>query len=235
MRQALINWDSEKVVIYTRVSTDGQEQSGLGIEAQLDLCRRYAQLTNKTIIAEFTETISGHTLLYDRTEFNLAIACCNAHNAVLVVAKLDRLSRRMSDALRFIEKEIYNGKTPPLTIAENPNMSDLELKVKLMLADEERQEISRRTKAALRVLKNEGVELGKAGRTSAHNKAREATREAIEMAIELREKGKGYYTIAECLNAQGFKTSRGGVWYASSIRSRLATIQSGESGKICQA
>jgi predicted site-specific integrase-resolvase len=45
------------VVIYCRVSTDQQEKSGLGLEAQLDLCRQVAQQLNLEIIGEFSETI----------------------------------------------------------------------------------------------------------------------------------------------------------------------------------
>ena len=47
------------VIIYCRVSTDKQEKSGLGLEAQLDLCRKVAEQLGLEIIGEFQEMISG--------------------------------------------------------------------------------------------------------------------------------------------------------------------------------
>jgi DNA invertase Pin-like site-specific DNA recombinase len=213
-----------KVVIYRRVSTDKQERSGLGMEAQLDLCTRVASAMGLEIVADFSETISGKVNPCDRPMFSEAVALAQQHGARIMVAKLDRFSREVYHVAGFTQKHLWGAATPDLLIAESPNMSQLEIYIKAMLSEEERKEIGKRTRAALAVRKAEGANLGSVGRKIAHDKARQATQEAVDMAIQLRGQGKGYQAIADALNEKGLPTSRGGIWYASVIRSRLVTL-----------
>lgn len=216
-------WSDSKVVIYLRVSTHEQGNSGLGLDAQLAQCRRYADIAGKEVVAVFSEVISGGTTLDSRPEFSLAILACNTHKAGLLVAKVDRLSRKMSDALRFIEKDIYGAKTPPLTCADKPNASELELQIGLMFAQQERKAISDRTKAALAELKKQGVIIGEVGRANSAANARAATEDAMKRALELRQQKLTLQAIADALNAEGYKTSRGTEWTKQALSKRLST------------
>lgn len=216
-------WSESKVVIYLRVSTHEQGNSGLGLDAQLAQCRRYAEIAGKEVVAVFSEVISGSTTLDERPEFSLAILACNTHKAGLLVAKVDRLSRKMSDALRFIEKDVYGTKTPPLTCADKPNASELELQIGLMFAQQERKAISDRTKAALAELKKQGVRLGEKGREAANQAKRDATEDAMKRALELRQQKMTLQAIADTLNAEGYKTSRGTTWTKQALSKRIST------------
>ena len=78
-------------VAYYRVSTKKQGESGLGLDAQRSAV---AGFVKGAIIAEFTEVESGKK--NQREQLRLAIGRAKKEGAVLVIAKLDRLSRNAS-------------------------------------------------------------------------------------------------------------------------------------------
>ena len=80
-----------RFVSYLRVSTNKQGALGLGIEAQRRAVEDYLNGGRWTLVAEFVEVESGkHD---DRPKLAEALALCRLHNATLIIAKLDRLSR----------------------------------------------------------------------------------------------------------------------------------------------
>lgn len=216
-----INFYTNKIVIYLRVSTNEQGDSKLGLEAQLELCRRYATVSDKEIIEVFTEIVSGTIPLNERTEFQYALLTAQKHGASLVVAKLDRLARDVYEVSGYINRRTFGASTPPLIVAERPTASEFELNLYASLGQEERRLISERTKAALAVKKAQGAELGKAGRTVSTNNARKATDAAMTRAWELFQQGISYQKITDILNAEGFKTSRGSEWSKQSVYKRM--------------
>ncbi|MBN3951584.1 MAG: recombinase family protein [Nostoc sp. NMS7] len=218
------NIDTNTVVIYCRVSTDQQEKSGLGMEAQLDLCRKVAQQLELEIIGEFQETISGKVDPKERPIFLQCLALAQENGSKIMVAKLDRFSRVMYHVAGFTQKYAWGTNTPDLLIASSPKMTQLEIYIWAMMAEEERRQISERTKSALSVRKSQGHENGKVARTVSMNKARAKTEDAMRLATQLRGEGLGYLKIADKLNEVGLTTSKGGVWYAAGIRSRLISI-----------
>src|ERR671916_409637 len=79
------------LVSYLRVSTDRQGRSGLGLQAQRKAVEDFLNVGSWKPVAEFVEIESGKR--DDRPKLVEALALCRLHNAVLVIAKLDRLSR----------------------------------------------------------------------------------------------------------------------------------------------
>jgi DNA invertase Pin-like site-specific DNA recombinase len=212
------------VIIYCRISTDKQERSGLGLEAQLNFCRQVAEQLNIEIIGEFQETISGKVNPKERPTFCQCVTLAQVNGSRIMVAKLDRFSREVYHVAGYTQKYLWGQETPELIVAESPRMSQLELYIKAMLAEEERKQIGERTRAALAVKKAQGYQLGKAGRTAYVSKARGSTEEAIALAKQLRGEGLSYSKIADKLNELGVTTSKGGQWYAANIRERLINI-----------
>ncbi len=82
------------IIGYLRVSTKGQGDSGLGLDAQKTAIEGYAQQTGSSILTCCTEVESGK--LANRPELNRALAHCRRSKATLVVAKLDRLARNVA-------------------------------------------------------------------------------------------------------------------------------------------
>lgn len=214
-------------VIYRRVSTKSQEASGLGLEAQqrdIDLfLQNYAEYPYD-ILGVFTDVQSGSA--DDRQELSRALELTrSASGAELLVAKLDRLSRRVS----FIAK-LMEDRGITFRVAQMPYADSFQLHVYAALAHQEREFISQRTKAALREAKARGVKLGgDRGSLKARNDALKANADEFaqriaKIALPLRQSGKTYTEIAAVLNENGTRTARDACWDHSSVRRVLLRV-----------
>ena len=193
-----------RYVAYFRVSTATQGRSGLGLAAQQTKIREFLGPEDE-LIAEFVEVQSGK--LDTRTELWKAIHHAKKHSAKMLIAKLDRFSRRVSFIAGIMEQGIG------LVVAEMPHATDFQLHIFAALAQEERRLISERTRNALAEAKRRGVQLGRNGASLAlQNKA-----DALDFARTLEptirplwNDGQSYSAIARYLNDAGITTRRGG-------------------------
>jgi len=213
-------------IAYRRVSTKGQGESGLGLEAQdrdialyLD---SYAQ-PDSAVIATFTDVASGTA--NNRPELAKALDMARATGATLLVAKLDRLSRKVSFLATIME-----DKRAALRVASMPAADSFQLHIYAALAEQERTFISQRTKAALTAAKERGVKLGglRAGtaqRNAATAKAAEDAAARIAPIITpMRAAGATLQSIADALNVAGQPTPRGAQWSPTTVRAALLRI-----------
>lgn len=211
-------------VAYYRVSTERQGQSGLGLEAQQSAVKQYAD----GIIHSFTEIESGK--VDDRPQLMAAIAMCKATGASLLIAKIDRLSRQAAFLLTLRDSGVQ------IVAADMPHAGTLEFGIRAVVAQHEREEISRRTKAALQAAKARGVKLGthdQAGLSAAGCAAvasnAQAFAERVYPAIQDIMARSGSTTlrdIAAALTARGVKTARGGQqWQASQVRNIINRME----------
>ena len=81
----------KRYVIYIRVSTRKQGASGLGLEAQRQMCMNYIKAANGELLGEYKDVESGTHR--DRPGLWQAINRCKQDGSTLVIAKLDRLAR----------------------------------------------------------------------------------------------------------------------------------------------
>lgn len=207
-------------VSYYRVSTKGQGQSGLGLEAQKTAVGQFVK--NELVIKEFIEVESGKK--NDRPELASAIACAKQHQATLVIAKLDRLSRNASFIFTLRDSGV------DFVCADMPDANTLTVGIFAVLAQHERELISSRTKAALAAKKAQGYSLGKPenltleaalkGNRIWQKKAAENknNRRAKAMILSLRLQGLNWSRIALELNEHGFLTARGKLFQAVQVQ-----------------
>lgn len=207
-------------VIYTRVSTDEQGRSGLGLEAQrrdIDLFLTNFSEEPWEVIGEFQDVLSGKN--DERPQLAKALELVRKEGAELLIAKLDRLSRKVS----FIAN-IMEDKRVRLRVASMPFADNFQLHIYAALAEQEREFISKRTKAALKVAKERGRKLG--GLRDATMKRNDALkakadREAakVRKIVEpMRNGGMTLTAIAEALEGMEVRTSRGGKWTAMQVK-----------------
>src|SRR3982751_3830790 len=142
-----------RYVSYLRVSTDRQGRSGLGLDAQRKAVEDFLYGGPWDLIAEFVEVESGKR--DDRPKLAEALALCRLHNATLVIAKLDRLSRDAAFLLGLQKAGVR------FVAADMPEANELVVCIMAVVAQAERKMISARTKAALIAAKARGVRLGK--------------------------------------------------------------------------
>lgn len=213
--------NTKAVVIYTRVSTKEQGKSGLGLNAQLAACQKLAEYQGLEIVGVHCEVISGKIDPRERPVFLQALKQAQANGASILVSKQDRFSREVFHVSGYVNNHLFGSKTPDLIAADAPDASPMEIYLKAMLSEKEREAISERTKAALAVKKAQGAELGKAGRQAHSAKAQQATETAITRARELRESGMSLDKVCSILNAEGYTTSRGSHWSKQALNKRL--------------
>ena len=202
-------------VAYYRVSTDKQGQSGLGLEAQQAAVASYRD----SIIAEFTEIESGK--VDQRPQLALALEQCRKHNAAILIAKIDRLSRDAAFLLALRKAGV------DIVAADMPHAGTLEFGIRAVVAQHEREEIARRTKAALAAAKARGVRLGSpnpsAGGAVTAQAADDyaATVAPIVRSIVAKMGAASLRAIAKQLQAESVQTPRGGTTWSPSQVSNL--------------
>jgi len=207
-------------VAYLRVSTQKQGQSGLGLEAQRFAVQAFVQAT--PLVGEFVEVESGKK--NERSQLAAAIALAKTRGATLLIAKLDRLSRNAGFIFQLRDSGV------DFVCYDMPDANTLTVGLFAVLAQHERETISKRTKDALAAKKARGAQLGTpANLTPAatqkgrdRNQANALTNEHNERAaahiLLLREKGFNYSQIAEKLNALRFLTRTGKAFRAEQVK-----------------
>lgn len=222
-----------KFIAYYRVSTEKQGKSGLGLEAQRESVLKHVEHEGGTLIAEYSDVISGAS--ETREQLDAALRRCEREKATLIISKLDRLARQLSFLAKFIESKV------PLVVAELPHANKMLLQMMAVFAEAERDMVSQRTKDALAAAKKRGVVLGNPKLAEARVSATQARkRKADEFASKycydvLRWRGKGHTlaAIAERLNDMNRQGPREGKWHPKSVsnlidRCKCLAEQNGE-------
>ncbi|MCY0971040.1 recombinase family protein [Chryseobacterium wangxinyae] len=201
-----------KYIGYIRVSTKHQNNSGLGQLAQKAMIKNFLK-KDDLLIAEYEEVESGKK--DDRPELLKALEHCKKENAILLIGKLDRLSRNVGFIYLLKDSKVK------FVCCDMPEATDVTIGIMAVLAQDERERTSQRTKAALAELKAKGVQLGspcnlnsearQSGTKALIQKARNNPNNKLATAliVPLRESGLSYQKIADKLNESGFKTSTG--------------------------
>ena len=201
-------------IAYLRQSTTKQERSGLGIEAQRDIINSF--INEGVILAEYVETESGRKS--DRPKLQEALALCRKTNSILIVAKLDRLSRNVAFTSKLLENDVE------IIFCDFPQANRLILHIISSIAEYEANLISQRTRQSLKAKKERGVKLGKSENLmNKHNEAVARSNQTNRIKAKnnannmravalLRSMVKEELTLSQMtirLNEQGFVTSKG--------------------------
>jgi DNA invertase Pin-like site-specific DNA recombinase len=211
-----------KVIGYTRVSTDEQGRSGAGLEVQRGAIEREAAHRGWELVEVVSDVASGRTT-NGRPGLDAALDRLGAKDADgLLVAKLDRLSRSVSDFALLMDRARSEGWAVvalDLNIDTTTATGEMMANLLAALAQWERRLIGERTRDALAVKRSQGVRLGRPPGMGAVVPS--ATRERI---FRLRRKGRTLARIAEHLNYLETPTPTGqGRWHPNTVKRVLAT------------
>ena len=211
-----------KAIGYLRVSTEGQADSGLGLDAQRASITAAAERLGLALADTFSDSgLSGSLDLADRPGLFAAIETLRRGD-VLIVAKRDRLGRDVV-AVAMIERLIARKGGRVLSAAgegtDNDDASSmLQRRILDAFSEYERLIIGQRTKAALKAKRARGERAGNVpfgyqvasdGQTLLPNLDEQRIISLIE---QLREAGYTLRAIAYMLNAEGYRTRRGSAW-----------------------
>lgn len=226
---------SGKFVAYLRVSTAEQGASGLGLEAQRATVAAYMSGSGGDLLATFEEVESGKR--NDRPKLRAALDHCELTGAKLIVAKVDRLGRKLRLLAELMEGDVG------LVVCDQPGASKMVLQIHGAIAEAEALTISLRTKAALGTIKAK-LDRGEAhvsrrsgrqvdrlgspaglsvsrpdlGTAAVVAKADAHAAKVAPMALDLRASGLSFGAIAERLTAARVATPRGGAWTPMGVK-----------------
>jgi site-specific DNA recombinase len=215
-------------ILYLRVSTDEQAESGLGIEAQRAACIAAAKRLGLEITGEYVDAgISGAKGIADRPALLSALSAVK-RGGVLLVAKRDRIGRDMSITIA-VESELARKGAALLSAAGEGSEDDsigglIQRRMIDLFAEVEREMIRTRTRAAMAEKKRKGERVSRFipfGYTLAtdgiHLEANEREQRIIAIVQSLRADGMSYRAIATALDTTTPRED-GKLWQAMSIK-----------------
>ena len=158
-------------------------KGGRGSEWRLKspLIERQISQEGGTLIDTVLEIESGS--VNERPGLARALALCRRNKAILIIARLDRLGRRLAFLAQLLDADV------DVRVADQPGASKLTLQLLAVVAEAERDMIRDRTRQALAAAKARGTILGKYGRllgeqaTTAARELYSEHREAIDAAF----------------------------------------------------
>jgi DNA invertase Pin-like site-specific DNA recombinase len=167
----------------------------------------------------------------DRPELAKALAMCRIQNAVLVIAKLDRLSRDPAFLLRLQKAGVR------FVAADMPDANEAMVGFMAVMAGWVRKIVGERTRLALQAAKARGTKLGNPcnlmnqGNGRARGRARRtemAKSRAADLAPILADVqtcgASSLREIAGGLNSRGIPAAPGGEWSAMQVKRLLEQI-----------
>jgi DNA invertase Pin-like site-specific DNA recombinase len=140
-----------RYISYIRVSTQRQGLDGYGVDAQRKSITDFLNGGNWELIAEYAEVESGKRS--DRPALKKALDHCKRTKSTLVISKIDRLSRNIAFLSNLMESGVE------FIATDNPHANKLTVQLMAVMAENEREAISKRTKEALAAAKDRGVKL----------------------------------------------------------------------------
>jgi site-specific DNA recombinase len=224
-----------KVAAYIRVSTEDQAREGVSLEAQAERLRAYCVAKDWTLtVLEADEGLSAKTL--DRPGMGRVLARVESRQVdVVLVYKLDRLTRSVADLARLVELFERRG-VALVSLVESLDATTatgrLMMNLLASVSQWEREVIGERTQEAMSYKKQHRQVYSPVP----YGFAREGTalvEDEAEMRIvrQMREwRGQGWTltAIADTLNKQGVPTKRGGRWAAATVWYMLKNSLYGE-------
>ncbi len=224
--------DDQQAIAYVRVSTAGQVEDGVSLDAQRRKIAAWCEVMGYDLVQTFTdEGLSGHSMA-NRPGLQQALEAVCACGGVLVVYSLSRLARNTTETLELGERLAQAG-ADLASLSEQIDTTSaagkMVFRMLAVLAEFERDQVSERTTMALAFKKSQGEKLGgrvpygKALAFDGIHLADDADEQAV-MAL-----AKGYHTaglssraIAAQLAERGLYSRAGTVFTPSAILAMVA-------------
>ncbi|MBL8786199.1 MAG: recombinase family protein [Deltaproteobacteria bacterium] len=216
---------TRRAVVYLRVSTDEQAESGLGLEAQEAAARKFCAAHGLTVVGVHRdEGVSGTVPADKRPGLTDALASLS-RGGVLVAARRDRIARSVGIAAVVEETARRAGAsvaTPDAPESDDPFAGAMRSMMDVF-AQLERALIASRTRGALAAKRARGEKTGgdapigfDVGADGRKLVANESEARALALVKSLRDEGLSIRAIAERLNAESVP-ARGGRWHATTV------------------
>ena len=214
----------QQAIGYIRVSTQGQADEGVSLEAQRAKIEAWCELNDYELVALFEDAgISGGSMK-GREGLHAALKAARPGMA-LVTYSISRLARSTRDMLE-ISDELTRRGADLVSLSERIDTTTasgrMVFRMLAVLAEFEREQIGERTKMALRHKKAQGMVYAATpfGFEAVDGRLVEDEDEAaiVGEILSMRAAGQSLANIADDLNERGVEGKRGGRWHPSTVR-----------------
>jgi DNA invertase Pin-like site-specific DNA recombinase len=210
-----------KAIGYVRVSTEKQADFGVSLEAQSEKVRAMAVVQGAELAAVIVDAGESAKSL-NRPGMARLLSLVDARSVdIVIIAKLDRLTRSVKDLAELLERFTQRG-VSLVSVAESLDTGTaagrLVLNIMTAVSQWEREAIGERTRDAMHHKRANGERVGTVpfgSRTAAdglHLEADPAEQAVLSSIRELKTAGLTTRQIADELNRQGCTTRRGTAW-----------------------
>lgn len=205
-----------KGVIYARVSTEEQATEGYSIAAQKEALQEYARLRQIDIVDQYVDEGRSGKSIDGRPQMQQLLQSAKDQKFdVVLIYKLDRLSRKTKDSLEIIET-LDQHNIQLMSYSENIDTSTpggkMFYTVLSSVAEMERGTIIDRVKMGMTQRAKQGKWNGGVvfGYDNVNKEliVNEAEAAIVKEIFELANRGHGYKKITGELNRKGYKTKR---------------------------
>lgn len=225
----------QTAVIYVRVSTDGQVEDGVSIDAQQTKLNAWCIANDYTVLAIETDAGLSGGRADNRPALQAAIELACKTKSALVVYSLSRLARSTKDTIAIGEKLDKAG-ADLVSLSEKIDTTSaagkMVFRMLAVMAEFERDQVSERTRFAMSHKKSKGERVGTVPfgfdvATNGVNLVRnESEQVAIALIIELRKAGETFQAIASELERRGVVTKKGNAkWGLMAVRNIVLANQ----------
>lgn len=221
-------------VIYCRVSTEGQADNGVSLEAQQGRAEAWCKAHDYKTKGVFVDAGLSGGRADNRPELQAALKAACWGKGVLVVYSLSRLARSTRDTLTIAERLDRAG-ADLVSLSEQIDTTSaagkMVFRMLAVLSEFERDLISERTAGAMAYKRSNGEKTGgdvpygytmatvtRRGRPVKVLKPFPREQEAIALACQLRQGGRKLREIAAALDAKGYAAKGGGKWDLGTLR-----------------
>lgn len=220
-----------KTIAYVRVSSEKQADLGVSLDAQQQKVTAYASLYDLDLVEVIVDAGESAKTL-DRPGLQRALALLKSKKVdALLVVKLDRLTRSVSDLGRLIETYFAPGKAALLSVSEQIDTRSatgrMVLNILASVSQWEREIIAERTSDAMRYKQSQGEYIG--GKApygfdlvDGALVSNDFEQNVIQQAKRLRESGLSLNAVAKELEKVGIKTRNNKVFDGKQIQRMVA-------------
>jgi DNA invertase Pin-like site-specific DNA recombinase len=216
-----------QAVGYIRVSTEGQAQEGISLEAQRARIAAWCTANGSTLVEVHVDAGISGGRADNRPALQAALAQACRLKAVIVVYSLSRLARSTKDAIAISERLAKNG-ADLVSLSERIDTTSasgkMVFRMLAVLAEFERDLVAERTKGALSHLRNQGkrvsgvapfgFDLTADAKSLIPNPDEQA---GLALMRSLRAEGLGRRRIAAALATHGIPTKTGAPWSPQAV------------------
>ena len=217
-----------KAIGYVRVSTDGQAQDGVSLDAQEAKIRAWADLNGAESVTVFLDAKTGKRA-DNRPGLQEALTAVGKGDA-LIVYSLSRLARSTKDTITIGEGLDKRG-ADLVSLSERIDTTTaagkMVFRMLAVLSEFERDQVSERTRLALSYKRDCGEKTGGdvpyGYRMEDGRLVQDASEQkAIALIRRLRAAGNSLRQIARELEARGYRTKTGRThWHPQSVKQIL--------------